>query len=1165
MLVIDDVVRWSATDLTRATECEFRLLREVDVILRRVPPAAVPVDALMEKVAELGQVHEAAELARLRELYGDWDPATGRGVRQIEPVTPYTEVMLRKRQEETLAALKAGADVVYQATLYDGSFHGRADFLVRDEETGGYRVCDAKLARQERPKALLQLAAYAEQLDRNGIPLVYEAELLLGNGRRTRHPLAEIGPVLRERRVRLLAILAKHVAGEAPVQWDSGEVLACGRCEACAPEVVAHRDLLLVAGMRAAQRRTLLDAGVGSIDELATFTGPAPGMSGATFDKLKAQAALQVAQQTGPDGRALVDADVFAPEKLAGLPPPDDGDLFFDFEGDPMWNDGDVAHWGLEYLFGVTTVRPKGWTERFAPFHSWWADDRAQEKQALEDFVAFVEERRKTHPGLHVYHYAAYEKTALTRLAIRHSTCEDIIDDWLRQGLLVDLYTLVRRAVRVSQPSYSIKKLEPLYMGDDLRDGDVTDAAASIVEYHAYCTALDDSDGATADEKRASILDYNNYDCESTLRLRDWLLDRAAGRGVEPAGELEELKPAKVTAAETAALEEALRAGVPDTDRSDDEQARAMLAAAVGFNRREDKPFWWAYFERLQHPVVTWREERDVLVAEHAEVVTDWDLPAGKKSERRRVRLVGRWGAGTSGVPRDLSSVYEEVTEDAHWLPANSLLGIKASGTQVVATDVDDEGRDVVVVDELLPAEAARFTALPVALVPAGPVPAGRIDGAIRELAQRVVDGGLIAQPGLDVLRRRPPLAGDALPHTGDNVAAMVAALRVLDRSYLAVQGPPGTGKTWTGSKVIARLVLDHGWTVGVVAQGHTTVEHMLDGIVEAEVPAAQVAKVPKDAAAAHRWTVLKKDKQARFLADATGGCVIGGTAWDFAHEGRVARDQLDLLVIDEAGQFSLAFTLGASVAAQRLLLLGDPQQLPQVSQGTHAEPIDTSALGWLMGDHATLPPELGYFLETTWRMHPDLCAKDSVLSYDGRLRSNEPVTAARSLDGVEPGVRVVEVEHRGRSTESPEEADAVAATIASLVGATWHDPAGKDGPRPLVPGDVLVVAPYNAQVHLIRRTLEDHGLHGVEVGTVDKFQGKQAPVVIVSMTASAMSDVPRGVDFLLNRNRVNVAISRGQWLAVVVRSPELTRFIPTSTRSLEQLGAFIGLCEATP
>lgn len=271
-------------------------------------------------------------------------------------------------------------------------------------------------------------------------------------------------------------------------------------------------------------------------------------------------------------------------------------------------------------------------------------------------------------------------------------------------------------------------------------------------------------------------------------------------------------------------------------------------------------------------------------------------------------------------------------------------------------------------------------------------------------------------------------------------------------------------------------------------------------------------------------------------------------------------RGHLDLLVVDEAGQFSLAPTIGASVAAKRLLLLGDPQQLPQVSQGSHAEPVDESALGWLMGDHDTLPAEFGYFLGTSYRMHPALCRKVSTLSYDGRLAA-APEAAARRLEGVSPGLHVVSLPHTGNRVESPEEAAAVVEQVRSYVGAMWTDLDDAATPRPLGAGDVLVVAPYNAQVALIREALARAGLWEVRVGTVDRFQGREAPVAIVSMTASSHGDVPRGMGFLLSRNRINVAVSRAKWRAVVVRSEALTSFMPGSTAGVLDLGAFIGLC----
>jgi superfamily I DNA and/or RNA helicase len=284
---------------------------------------------------------------------------------------------------------------------------------------------------------------------------------------------------------------------------------------------------------------------------------------------------------------------------------------------------------------------------------------------------------------------------------------------------------------------------------------------------------------------------------------------------------------------------------------------------------------------------------------------------------------------------------------------------------------------------------------------------------------------------------------------------------------------------------------------------------------------------------------------------------------WDFTNENTVARHSLDLLVVDEAGQFSLAPTIGASVSAKRLLLLGDPQQLPQVSQGSHAEPVDESALGWLMDGNDTIPAKFGYFLGESYRMHPELCAKVSTLSYEGRLHS-APAAAGRSLDGVKPGLHVALLDHTGNRTESEEEAAEVVAQVSNLIGSVWTDPHDTTTPRPLEQSDFLVVAPYNAQAALIQRELGAAGFEDVRVGTVDKFQGQEAPVAIVSTTASSYGDVPRGMGFLLNRNRVNVAVSRAKWRAILIRSEALTSFMPSSAHGVLELGAFIGLCQPT-
>jgi uncharacterized protein len=441
---------------------------------------------------------------------------------------------------------------------------------------------------------------------------------------------------------------------------------------------------------------------------------------------------------------------------------------------------------------------------------------------------------------------------------------------------------------------------------------------------------------------------------------------------------------------------------------------------------------------------------------------------------------------------------------------------------------------------------------------------------AIDEWAEAIVDAqpSWPRDPMVDILRRTPPRtgAGHLAPVSADGatIDAVIATLLDLDHSYLAVQGPPGTGKTYLGAHVITTLVQQHGWKIGVVAQSHAVVENLLGAVVTAGLDAALVGKVPKTGAdsAQATHTALPKDGQLLFGLDhAATGFVIGGTAWDFSNAARIPRHSLDLLVVDEAGQFSLASTIAASVAARNLLLLGDPQQLPQVSQGTHPEPIDQSALGWVADGHDVLPATRGYFLPDSRRMHPAVTAPVSRLSYGGVLRSN-PVAATRLLVGIAPGLHAVPVEHTGNAISSPEEADAVVSLLRDVLGRRWTDPSKERVDDPLTEADVIIVTPYNAQLALVRETLAAAGYRDVRVGTVDKFQGQEAAVAIVTLAASSADDVPRGIAFLIMKNRLNVAISRAKWAAYLVFSPALTEYLPVTPAGVAELSAFISLVE---
>lgn len=1211
----------SASDLTRASSCEFAVARDLDARLGRLAAIEQPKDEMLERTAILGTAHELAIIADYRSRaevveIARADRADRAGLDAIEPCA-----------EQTLDALRSGANVIVQGTFVDRehdlgtagtlgiagilgtagtlgtagdpvgadgrvlpiAFVGFADFLVR-MPSGAYRVQDSKLARRAKVTALLQLAAYAEQLERLGIAVDPEVELILGNREVSIHRLDDIAPVLRVRRARLHRLLRERAAASEPIAWRDPSVTYCRTCAWCASEIATHDDVSQVAGLTGAQWSKLGAVGIKTLADLATSTTGVEGIAPSTLDTLRLQAALQheaaTARAAGAPANSPPPVRVRNALALHALPPASPGDLYFDFEGDPLYTEHDPARWGLDYLFGMV--------DTVSTFTAYWAHSFADERDALLAFLADVEARRAIHPDLHVYHYASYERTHLRSLAARHGVGEQIIDEWLRSGVLVDLYTVVKNALRVGSPSYSIKYLEPIYWPEAREGAAVGRGDDSIAEYIRSRELAEQGDAAGAQKILDNIGDYNTVDCISTLKLAAWLRGLAAEHPApKPAMRDDDAEgdsldgvtgpeiddsPLRTALLTLAANSDGTAAEEPDRtvlERTPEQRAYAYAAAAIDYHRREHKTFWWEHFDRLVTLPAEWADVRDVFVVDPdaPHQASPWGKTGKQRSLRRTLTLHGTWAPGSRPSVSGMSGPFA-IYEQPAPLPSNNRDPL-ARSTRGVTVEALGDGH--VVVTETLAAGVEPYDALPVALTPASPPSPGQQKPAIEEWGAALVAAHpeWPAEPVGDLLRRVPPrtrsgavLAPVAADADGepDRVSAVIASLLDLDRSYLAVQGPPGTGKTYLGAHVIATLVRDHGWKVGVVAQSHTTVEHVLNGVVAAGLEQRLVGKAPKTGAdpagyADARYTVLgKPDQLATFAAERPGGYVIGGTAWNFADPKRVGRRSLDLLVIDEAGQFSLAATIAASVAAQSLLLLGDPQQLPQVSQGTHPEPIDGSALGYLSQGHDVLPAELGYFLAETRRLHPELAEPVSRLSYEGRLRAHAS-TAERWLDGVEPGLHPVPVHHHGNATESTQEADEVVAIIRNLIGTAWRSDA--DTPdRPLRDDDVIVVTPYNAQQQTIRERLDAAGLRATRVGTVDKFQGQEAAVAIVSLAASSSLEVPRGMEFLLNRNRLNVAISRAQWAAYLVHSPGLLDALPHTPVGVAELSAFIRLIE---
>lgn len=793
---------YSATDLVTASECGYRLLRVLDEKLGRTARAEFPADEMLQRAASLGDLHERRVLDGLVAAHGVWSPANPAGVYEVEPAAAMDRATLTEKHEESLRALRSGASVVFQAAFFDGTFHGRSDFLVRQPD-GSYAVWDTKLARHAKVGALLQLAAYGDQLQGAGIPTSAAVTLVLGDRTHSVHRLTDLLPVFRERRSRFLDLLRRHRDQPDPVAWDAAGVDACGRCDYCTEQVTRSRDLLLVAAMTTDRRARLRGEGIATIDQLAAME---PRPEDAPLGRLREQARLQVGVAEADGGVTYRDAEgreqtvsyqLLPRHTLGSVPAPSPGDIFFDFEGDPLWQDPVDGSWGIEYLFGVVQ-QPSDKDKDDAddgepPFRPFWAHSRAEERIAFTRFLDYVAQRRQQYPDLHIYHYAAYEKSALRRLSLLHVVGEDAVDTLLRDGVLVDLYDTVRHSLRISERSYSIKKLEPLYMGAHLRSGEVTDAGASVVAYAAYCMARDAGDAGAAAEILAGISDYNRYDCLSTLRLRDWLLGLhahpgALGRPEERThvpGEREvpvrEPAPTHEPPPEEARLLEYLAQLPPGEAREAGPQAIALVAAAVGYHRRERKQFWWSHFDRLSAPAHEWERSRDVMVFDTLELVRDWARPTPRSNPSRTLKVTARLQPGADFREKSTYfAIYDAPVPEGADVTDSSGTGRGGWFGVVVIGITEDDGVTTAVLTEKLRRGAPTRAELPVALSPDKPLMTKSLEEALLALADRV--GRALPElprgPALDLLRREAPrlLRGGGLPAVGARTGANAGA-----------------------------------------------------------------------------------------------------------------------------------------------------------------------------------------------------------------------------------------------------------------------------------------------------------------------------------------------------------------------------------------------------
>lgn len=1135
MFVVGDRVVCGTADLVRAARCEFAVLRALD--------------------AELGTVADGPRRRHSTEPIE---------IRRLAPDTAHPADLLAglsAAHERSLAALRAGASAVTDAIFLDGDFVARADALVRTAHGTRYRVL-GDISDPDRVVATaVEAAACAQAAERADVPVDPLVAVRIGDHTHTM-ALAEALPVYRARRRRVERIVAEQLDELLPVQWGDPRYRACGRCRTCTAALSESRDLLLVAGMDSATRARLREAGITTIDRLAAYTGTPrsathpsvpSGIPARTLARLRRQAEIQLRQESS--GRAehvLLDS---AP--LTALPPPSPGDLSLTARR--------VAPRRLRIELGDRATTLLSRDVVVDPVGPYLPSDRrrrshAEPRRVLAELFDTVARRRNHHPDLRVYHYGSAVRSALLSASGRLGTGEEALDELLRANILVDLYPFLRSAVLVGVRSYDLDRLRVLL-----------------------------ADSAPPDEPDVHVV----------LRLRDWLSARAGRPNrpypapaktapFHPAGTAPASYPSPVEAALTEYADDSTPPVHPDTAGRaaggttsrpdpppspvptpepfpagpplDSRQVAALTAAALGYHRRERRSAWWNHIDLLNRPFEEWPETSGAMVAERGTVDTKWHLGPRGDIMRRFLTLTGRIGTGGLAPGTTVYTCYDR--------PAP---GMRTTGTArglatatVLGCSVDAEFADTVRLEEELPPGCSPYDDLPTAIARRLPGEVDETEAAVEYLGGQL----LMALPAVpeiaifDILARRGPRlrTRGPLPRiSGDPTAALTTALRDLDRSYLAVQAPTGTGRTAIVAGVVAELVTRYHWRVGVVAPSPVVVENLLDAVVRAGVLPELVAK-RDSVAVAPEWAVVSPARWPRFLANAIRGCVLGGTAGDFADPRQVPHGALDLLVIADAGVFALADALGVAVSARNLLVLGDPATGSGVRSrpvGPHPEPVDLPVLEWLTEGRDILPAHRGYFLDRTRRSHPRVSEPISRLYYDGRLRAETTAAVPCEPDTAEPGISTVLVPHHGNSTVCDAEAREVVRQVRMLLGHFWIS--GSSSER-LRPHDIFVVTPHRAQANRIRTLLANARIEDVLVGTPDLFRGREAAVVLLSVTTSAPDDAPGGMAPLISRTLVHDALCRARWKAVVIRSPLLTEYLPDTPEGLSELARFIQL-----
>lgn len=1119
MRLFNDKIIFSAGDLIGFLGCKYATILDYKAAMGEQVRPTVEED--MQVIIDAGLKHEEDYLQKLKD--------EGKEVYELPLDSNFIG-----RCGLTKEAMVGGKEVIYQAEFYSDSWHGIADFLVKVDkpsELGSYSYIpyDTKLKKTPTAEHFIQLGVYAGLVAKVQGLLPSEVLVVLGDGTQANCSPQRVIYYLNEAKSRL-----EKFVKALP---EDMEPEPCGFCSSCSWSDVCGKiweekdHLSLVANIRRSQIKKLEAAGIDTLEKLAVADEERKiaKLSAAAFQKIRKQAALQFEKRRTNKSRVEL-LEVEEGRGFNRLPEANEGDLFFDMEGDPLYPDG------LEYLFGVY-YRCGG-----AGFKAFWGHDRAGERRAFEELMEFFAGHLAKYPDAHIYHYNHYEETALKRLSSGFGAKEEELDDLLRGGRFVDLYKVVREGLMTTESGYSIKDLEAFYM--EAREGDVQSATQSIVFYERW--------RATGDEALLQqIEEYNYDDCVSTALCLDWLL------GLRPEGaEWFKVAPVEVKPevleqrAQEAKWQEALRGLAPVEGHATGE----LVSYLCDFHRRAKKPIWWKIFSLQGAADEELEDELDCLAGLRMEGEQEVEKRSFVASYRYRPQET-RLGEGdrpfiaSTGEPAGLIEYLDRDRGEIVLKRGMARGDLPVSLSLLPPMPIDDRKLR----------EAIKHCAMSYLIE-------AEIFGEGHETNIKVDLSELDGRYGAikEFLLRRPtrleePGLLEACGQGALEASQLLKVVLAMQETVMFIQGPPGCGKTYNGGRVIVGL-LAAGKKVAVSSNSHKAIINLLKGVEKAAEEAGISFSGVKKSNFNREDTLIggKFIRDIESLAELTKeDALIAGTAWLMAEPSLLGH--CDYLFVDEAGQVALANLVAMSGIASNIVLLGDQMQLGQPIQGVHPGDSGTSALEYLLQDKPVVAADYGVFLDTTWRLHPNISDFISEAVYDGRLKAHEANGAQQLLlqpdhhKALKPcGIKFWAVEHLDCAQKCEAEGAEILAIYTDLLRHGYRNRQGLE--QALTPEDIVVISPYNAQVNYLKTILPED----IRIGTVDKFQGQEAQVVLISMTTSSQEDLPRNIEFLFSSNRLNVAVSRAKCLAIVLASPLL---LEVSCSTLEQLSLVNTLC----